>query len=252
MPKKNKKKTIKARSLDFIGSLYENYLARSTITCPYFSEGMEIFGILLKGKSLELLPKYDKEFENSFLVNNFDKEMAAIGHCLAGKRCVHFVNRMETAYLQPENYKNLKITDIQLPKVSSIGDKRLQRGIKHYQSLGLTTHFLPKQLLEFNKRDFGKDHRRKYPNTGIMAIIYALEILKPKTLWLVGLDFYQSDYLFRRPHQSPLDMQQKHMNRTNLVEVTANIFSRYPDTQINMVSYYDGFAKLPNVKIFRE
>jgi len=92
---------------------------------------------------------------------------------------------------------------------------------------------------------------RKYPNTGIIAIIYALEMLKPKTLWLVGLDFYQSDYLFRRPHQNPLNVQQEKMGRINLVEVTANIFSRYPDTQINMVSYYNGFDEVENVKILQ-
>ena len=251
MSERNIKKVIKTRTMDFVASLYENYLVQSTKSCPYFSEGMENFGILLKGKSLEQLPQYDKEFENCFLVNNFDKEMSAIDYCLTGKKCVHFVNRVETAYLQPENYRKLNVSDVQLPKVSSIGDKRLQRGIKHYQSLGLKTHFLPKQLLEFNKRDFGKEYMRKYPNTGIIAIIYALEILKPKTLWLVGLDFYQSDYLFRRSHQSPLKVQQEKMGRINLVEVTANIFSRYPDTQINMVSYYDGFDEISNVKIIR-
>jgi len=104
MSEGNIKKVIKTHALDFIASLYENYLVQSTKSCPYFSDEAESFGILLKGKSLELLPKYDKEFKSCFLVNNFDKEMAAIGHCLTEKKCVHFVNRVETAYLQPENW----------------------------------------------------------------------------------------------------------------------------------------------------
>jgi hypothetical protein len=239
----------KVYAMDLLTSLYEMCFVRQIQECPYFPKGMDSFSIMLKGKSLEQLPNYDKEFENCFLVNNFDKEIEAIGDSLIGKKCVHFVNRVMTAPLQPENYKRFNITEIQLPKVSAIGDHSLKRAIAHYKHLGLNMHFLPKKLLEFNKRDFGKEYAKKYPNTGIIAIIYALEMLRPKTLWIIGLDFYQSDYLFRRPHQNPIHVQQAKMNRINLVEVTANIFKRYSDVGINMISYYKGFPEVENVRV---
>ena len=236
--------------MDLLNLLYEACFVRQVRDCPYFSRGMDDFGIMLKGKSLEQFPRYDKEFENCFLVNNFDKEIELIGNSLIGKNCVHFVNRvMRTTPLQPENYKRLNITEIQLPKVSALGDHSLKQAINHYKSLGLNMHFLPKKLLEFNKKDFSKEYAKKYPNTGILAIIYALEMLRPGTLWIVGLDFYQSDYLFRRPHQSTIDVQRAKMERINLVEVTANIFKRYPDVKIKMVSYYKGFPESASVEI---
>jgi len=234
---------------DMVSSVYEFFFVRSQEECLYFDRGYRNFGVMLKGKSLEQLPKYSNEFKHCFLVNNFDKEIQLIGNSLIGKKCVPFVNRKDTAYLYPENYKKLKVTDVQLPKVSDFADSRLRESRLHYESLGLKTHFLPKKLLEFNKLNFGREYSKKYPNTGIMAIIYALEMLGPETLWIAGLDFYQSDYLARRAHQNPLVVQQAKMERTNLVKVTSNIFRRYPNTQINMISYYKGFPDVPNVTI---
>jgi hypothetical protein len=253
-PRKKRKKGlkfIKSSLRDILGSLHDEYLVKNIESCPYFESDLESFGIMLKGKSLEQFPKYDKEFENCFLVNNFDKEFGAIGSSLEGKKCVHLVNRLITAPLTPENYKRFNITEVQLPKVSAVGDRKFKPALKHYKSLGLKMHYLPKKLLKFNKQDYGKEYAKKYPNTGILAIIYALEMLRPKTLWIFGLDFYQSDYLFRRPHQSTIDLQRAKMKRVNMPEVTANIFRQFPEVQVNMVSYYEGFPDVPNVRFYK-
>jgi len=237
--------------INSFGSLYEQIFVTAEHECPYFSKGMENLGIMLKGKSLELFPRYDQRFGNCFLVNNYDEELKLIGKHLVGKKCVHFVNRLMTAPLHPKNYRQLDTTDVQLSKASAFGDKRLGVAVRHYRSLGLRTHFLPKNLLKFNL-DFGKEYSRKHPNTGVLAIIYALEMLRPKTLWIIGLDFYQSDYLIRRAHQNPIEIQREKIERINLVEVTAGIFRAYSDIKINLISYYQGFPEVPNVRVFRE
>lgn len=238
--------------MELLRKIYESYFIRDVKDCPYFNKGMDSFAILLKGKSLELLPGYDKEFTDCFLVNNFDEEIRKVGPSLENKNCVHVVNRLMTAPLTEENYKRLNITEIQMPKVSCIGDKRLTTAASHYKSLGLNLHYLPKHLLEFNKRDFDEEYATKYPNTGILAIIYALEMLKPKTLWIIGLDFYQSDYLVRRSHQNPLHLQQQKMDRTNMVGVTANIIRQYPEVNVKMVSYYQGFPEVENIQFMHQ
>tara|TARA_B100000519_G_C14260974_1_gene447951 strand:- start:5875 stop:6618 length:744 start_codon:yes stop_codon:yes gene_type:complete len=232
--------------------LHHKFYASNQEDCPYFSSDQKCFGVLLKGMSLECLPKYYHEFENCFLVNNFDKEIDKIGESLSNKKCVHFVNRLMTAPLSPENYKKYNINDIQLIKVSDFGDGILKKTIKHYKSLGLNTHFLIKKMLKFNEyfSQFGSEYQLKSPNTGFLAIAYTLELLRPKTLWVIGLDFYQSDYLTRRPHQAPINIQRQKMDRINLVNVTADLFKEYPDTQIKLVTYYEGFPKIPNVKIY--
>jgi len=242
------RKAANAYRKDCLSSWYESIFVQDEQVPPYFCEGLESFGILLKGRSLEQLPRFDGQFEDCFVVNNFDEEMRLVGDSLAGKRCVHVVNRLMTAPLQPCNYERLNIKDVQLPKVSAFADKRLYRSIQHYRSLGLNVHFLPRKLLESNRRDFGREYLKKYPNTGVLAIIYALEILRPRELWVIGLDFYQSDYLVRRPHQNPINLQREKIRRTNLVEVTANIFRRYSATKVNMVSYYKGFPEIENVR----
>lgn len=235
---------------NLLSSLFEKYFIESEQESPYFPKRMESFGVILKGKSLEQFPRYDKEFKNCFLVNNFDKEIELMGNSLIGMKCVQFVNRLETACMFPENYQKFNIADIQLSKVSAFGDQRLRRVIKYYKSLGLKTHFLPKKLLLFNK-EFDKEYAKKYPNTGILAIIYALEMFRPKVFWIIGLDFYQSDYLVRRPHQNPIHVQRAKMKKLNLVEVTANILKRFPSVKVNIVTYYRGFPNLPNVEILR-
>jgi len=235
--------------MELLTLLYEKLFVKDIRECPYLPSSIDSLGIMLKGKSLEQFSKYDKEFKDCFLVNNFDKEVDIIGDSLMDKNCIHFVNRLMTAPLTPEHYKKFNITEVQLPKISAFGDKRLTTAVNYYKSLGLNIHYLPKSLLEYNKKDFDKEYARKYPNTGILAIIYALVFLKPKKLWIVGLDFYQSDYLVRRPHQNPLHLQQEKMDRINLVEVTANIFRKFPEVDIKMVSYYKGFPELDNLEI---
>lgn len=246
------KKFLRARrryvTKGLVSSLYEFFFVAGVEECPYFPTGMDSFAVLLKGKSLEQLPKYEKQFECCFLANNFDEEIRLIGDSLIGKKCVHFANRLMTAPLKPENYKKLNITDVQLMKVSACRDRRLKLAADHYKSLGLNVHFLPKKLIKFNK-DFGMLYSKKYPNTGILTIVYALEMLRPKTLWVMGLDFYQSDYLTRRPHQSPIEVQRRQMEKIKMAEITANTFRRYPEVKINMVSYYKGFPAPPNVEI---
>ena len=82
-----------------------------------FDKNIENFGIILKGKSIEKLPEVSKNFNDCFIVNNFDEEIKVIGDHLIGKNIVHFTNRsFRTAPLIPENYEKLGIKEIQLYK----------------------------------------------------------------------------------------------------------------------------------------
>ena len=214
----------------------------------YFQENIESFGVILKGKSIEKIDRVYCNYDDCFIVNNFDKEIGLLERYLVNKNTVHVVNRLMTAPLTPSNYKKMGITDIQLSKDSARGDPMLRTAIGHYKSLGLRVHFLPERLLRFN-RYFGPEYANKHPNTGILAIAYALDIIRPKNLWIVGLDFYQADYLVRRPHQSPIEKQREKMKRLDLVNVFVDILKKYPDVNVNMVSYYDGFPTLENLNI---
>jgi hypothetical protein len=214
-----------------------------------FPENIENFGVILKGKSLEKIHKVYRNYDRCFIVNNFDKEIELLEEYLINKCTVHFVNRMIVTPLLPSNYRRMGISEVQLSKPSLKGDRTLRRAIRHYKSLGLRFHLLPERLLRFNS-DFGPEYANKYPNTGVLAIVYALDIIQPKNLWIVGLDFYQEDYLIGRAHHTPpLTQQQEKMRRTNLINAFIGILKRYPEVNVHIVTYYDGFPKLKNVHI---
>ena len=236
----NKLYTTRNRARDV--SIWADY-------CPsYFTENIENFGVILKGKSIEKISRVYQNYTDCFIVNNFDEEIKLLEEYLIGKNTVHFVNRMMTAPLTPENYRKMGITDIQLSKVSPRGDRPLKKAIKHYESLRLRTHFLPERLLKFNS-DFGPEYANKYPYTGVLAVIYALDIIRPKNLWIIGSDFYQADYLVRRPHANPIEIQRAKVERVDMVNVFINILKRHPDVNINMVTYYEGLPELKNLNI---
>ena len=216
-----------------------------------FQPGIENFGIILKGKSIEKLPLISEKFNDCFIVNNFDKEIEIIGDYLVGKNIVHFTNRsFRTAPLKGINYKRFGIKEIQFYKNSILWDKRSLYIIYLYNLLGLSTVFLPKMLLKNSGSIFGSEFEKKFPSTGLLAIYYALEIIKPKNLYIVGLDFYQSDYLIRREWNTPIEIMRKKMSKTDCSGVVNNWIKNYQKVNFIFGTYFDGFKPQKNLKIF--
>ena len=130
---------------------------------------------------------------------------------------------------------------------------------QYYESLELTCHMLPERLLEYNdyfddkfylKPGDGK-YKKKHPNTGVLAVIYAADFLKPKNLWVVGLDFYQEDYLFRRPWHNSLENQQRKMKNTDMVGHFMDVVKRNPEVDFKMITVAE-LPKAPNLEIIYE
>lgn len=215
-----------------------------------FQPNIDNFGVVLKGKSIEKLPQVSKEFNDCFIVNNFDKEIEIIGDSLMNKNIVHFSNRSHmTAPLKPENYRKFNIKEVQLYKSSALWDRALIYIIHHYQSLGLRTVFLPKHLMNVSKGLFGSVFEKKFPSTGLLAIFYALEIIRPQNLWIVGLDFYQSDYLVRRDYNTPIEIMRAKMERTDAPGAVRRWIREYSNVNFNIVTYFDGFEPEKNLKL---
>jgi len=229
-------------------SAYSKSLNKSYVL-KTFEPGVENFGIILKGKSIEKLPLISKEFNDCFIVNNFDPEIEAIGEYLMNKNVVHFAGRQMTTPLRQENYKKLKIREIQLTKASVLWDRGYLYAIAHYHSLGLDTIFLPKEIISVSKKLFGPVFAKKFPNTGHLAIYYALKIIKPRNLWIAGLDFYQADYLVRRSYNTPIKAQREKMKQIKAVKVVQNWIKEFPDVNFNMATYFDGLEPQHNLNI---
>lgn len=222
----------------------------------YFPIGLDDFGVILKGASVSRLGKVSQNFEHCYMVNNFDRnvdnndsEYSIVAPELKGKNIAHFVNRLNTAPLLPEHYEELGIRNIQFTKCEY--DSMISSMRRVYEGYGLECHLLPPELLGYN--DFFQgvgDYAKKHPNTGVLAIIYAAHMLKPKNLWVIGLDFYQNDYLFRRPWQAPLEQQKAKMDRTKMVDHFIDVVERNPEVNFKMITNA-ALPELPNLEIIK-
>lgn len=216
--------------------------------------GIENFGVLLKGGSLDKLQKYKNKFKDCFIVSDYDDELAVLSNFLKGKNIIHFRNRERVSTLTKENYLKFNIKHVQLGQVLRWTHIELIRSYLDYKfmNIGLTVHFLPECMRKFND-DFDDQYRLKFPNTGILSILFALEIIKPKNLWIFGLDFYAVDYFtkqLKNPNdQNPISKRNDKMNRLSLDTYIKNTFKVYEKTSINIASYHDDWPSLKNLNI---
>jgi hypothetical protein len=119
--------------------------------------------------------------------------------------------------------------------------------------VGLNVHFLPDCLLAYHK-EFGKEYGLKFPNTGILSLIYTLEIIRPKTMWIFGLDFYSSKYMTTQTQTTHLtiDNQAAKLDRLGLQEFVFSLFRKFPETKIKVASYYNDWPEIHNVSMLKK
>lgn len=214
----------------------------------YFQKYLENFGVVLKGASLSRLSEISNQFQHCFIVNNNNLEYKNLSKFLVNKEIVHFVNRSKTAPLKRKYYNELKINNIQFNK--SELDEEIVKVKKIYEKFGLTCHMLPEELLNYNSYFFGKgNYDRKHPNTGVLSIIYAAHILKPQRLWIIGLDFYESDYLYRRRWNNPLSDQREKMEKLDISGQFIKLVKDNPNIKFNLITNSSSLPKINNLKI---
>jgi hypothetical protein len=212
----------------------------------------ENFGLLLKGASLGKLPKYKDCFNDCIIVSDYDDELRSVGSYLTGKNITQFTNRTMASSLTRENYIKYNIKHIQLGQVLRWNHFTLMKSYLHYKFLflGINVYFLPEKLRKFNDR-FGNEYRLKFPNTGILSIIYTLEIIKPKILWLFGLDFYARDYYveqLKNPDIRPGSVRNEKMKKLDMVNYVCELFAEYPETKIMLGTYYEDWPYVENIE----
>lgn len=204
--------------------------------------------ILCKGKSLEKIQEHHNKFNNCLIVNNFQLELLKFSRLLKNKNIVHFTNKMNKQIMPNSFYKEFNINDILLMKPWIINDFQLNFIFLKHLFNGRRVKFCKKSLLQ--KYYINKNFKNKFPNTGIMAIIYAIEVLKPKTIYIFGLDFYEQDYLYRRKNAvSSLDDQRRKIVNLDLTKFCNSLFEKNSCICFKIATYSTEIKKLNNVKI---
>jgi hypothetical protein len=91
------------------------------------------FGLLLKGASLDKLPRYKNYFDQCIVVSDYDDELRVIGDQLLGKKIIHFRNRTMAASLTKDNHIKYNISHVQLGQVFRWNHFELIKSYLYYQ-----------------------------------------------------------------------------------------------------------------------
>jgi len=201
------------------------------------------FGIILKGKSIKKIGAVYENYPYQMIVNNFDLEYKPLKKYLIHKYTVQMTNALKTAICHKNVYRGMGIGKILASRPNH--DENFRKIRYRYSRMGMDVYPFPDKSMRLSSV-FGND--QKYGMTGIAAVVYVLDIIKPKHLWIVGLDFYQKDYLYRRAHQYPLSRTKSRFAGYPALFIE-HIVSKNPKTMFHMVTYYKHFPKLKNLEI---
>lgn len=228
------------------------FIRNNSEVCNFIPHRIDDFAVLLKGTSLDKVVDYHDQFNDCFIVSDYDDELKVIGKWLLGKNISHFTNRSRQASLSRSNYKKYNITTVQTGQVFRLDHYRLMETYLYYKMLmaRINVYSLPEKLLEFHK-EFGDEYALKFPNTGILSIIYTLEMIKPKRLWVFGMDFYSTPYMSEQTQGTTLSLNQQaeKMDRLDLQGHVFRLFESYPETEIMMGSYYNNWPQISNMAL---
>ncbi len=230
------------------------FFRNTSDSCDYLENKPDNFAVLLKGQSLEIMPQYIDEFNSCLIVSDYDDELELIGEYLQGKEIIHFTNRSKQSSLAKKSYKNFNINHIQTGQVFRFNHFRLMETFLHYKKMfiGLNVHSLPECLLSYHQC-FGEEYGLKFPNTGILSLIYTLEMVRPKILWIFGLDFYSSKYMTEQTQTTPLTIEQQaeKLTRLGIQDFVFSLFGKFPETQIRIASYFNNWPEIDNVSLLK-
>jgi len=205
---------------------------------------MNDFGIILRGKSLDKLPLICEHFNRCWIINSFENLHSEI-KCLKGKTIGHYCNVLETTVMPEAFYVDFNIEEVVISRFTWTRDARQAR--KRYQKQGIKEFSLIPQDLSRYTKQFNRKHL-KHPSTGVMSIIDAVERLKPKHVWICGLDFYEVDYLYRRDLAKPIEKQRFCMEHNEIPQQVFDFIEEHPKMFFHIASYYSKFPVLPNLE----
>ncbi len=219
-----------------------------------FKSSSKNLGILCRGKSLELLSKFEDKFDKCFIVNDFKEEIDKFENIIKKKEIIHFVSRVSKVSLKMRQYKRFNIKSIQMSVAFDFSDYQFMKCYLKYKLFNLNINYTPLSFLNklylksFSKFKGLKDHpnyKSKFPNTGLLSIFYAAEYLDVKNIFICGLDFYTTDYVFRSKRASPLEIQHQKFLDLDLINFFLNFIKEKKNINFYMLTNYK-FSQKPD------
>jgi len=203
------------------------------------SRQTDAIGVLGRGISLTEAGRLD--FLDDFIITNTTSQelnTEPIRSLLKGKRIINFVNIGEGAlppqYLLKYNVYKYVINRLK-PNGSSV---RIRSPRKEYATewFGFKTDLLPEEMAPYLEGVF---------TTGLVAIAYAAIALQKKNIYVIGVDFYEADYLTK-----PLKGQWERRDIDKMMRFVTSLIAKCPGTNFHFITASSFECSLPNVKIY--
>ena len=194
--------------------------------------------ILGRGTSLKKLSVYNNiEDKSVSIINNFNHELELdyIKDFLKGKSITQFINRESASFLTPQHYSNFNI-DCVLNVLKDEYNQSFIRGTLNQNNI--KTNYLPNSIL-----DFSKDGKGGFPTTGILGIVYSTVVLNEKNIYIIGVDFYDTNYNSGR-------VSQDYQTKKGLVmkDFLFKHIQKTPDVNYKMCTDSPWRVDLPNLE----
>lgn len=212
-----------------------------------FKQGLDDFGIICRGKSLERLPEIIDKFNDCFIVNSFNKEFHVFGkYAFLNKKVMQFINADQKSFLKKHIYKTWSIDNA----LATWTSKHLIPGMgKPNAKLAMGVY--PKMVKLELLPDKYYSVCNIIKNSGVLLTLVVSEELKPKTLWIVGLDFYAVDYMVMKRRK----FQMENINRGMIKRLRTafiSIVKDHPDIDYKLATYYPGqLPQLANLEVLK-
>ena len=123
-------------------------------------------------------------------------------------------------------------------------DRVFLQSYLRYLSYFLRVKTVPKIFFKEINFTNKSSYKLKFPNTGLFSVFYACKYMKIKNLYIAGLDFYISDYIYRTEHASPLQVQHKKFLDLKLIDIFLNFIETKKSINFFIRSNYE-FISVP-------
>tara|TARA_Y100000114_G_C11763606_1_gene331568 strand:+ start:8446 stop:9147 length:702 start_codon:yes stop_codon:yes gene_type:complete len=217
--------------------------------------------ILCRGKSLENIKLLNnEEYDTCIIVNDFKREVlhSYVKDFLAKQKNIeHFICRENFALLtkQMYDYFNVKSVTLNVLKKEYSGEPpyRTPSRLKlMLDNMNVKSKYLDDSILKYSEPRKPTELRLPgFPTMGVLTTSYAAAVLGYTDITVVGLDFYEAEYLTvcsstktkEAPKKSGIDKAPRMKN------FLANLLEKFPDTLFTFYTYSSFNPGLKNVKI---
>ena len=203
-------------------------------------------GVLCRGSSLINLSKVKDLFNCCFIVGQFDNALKKVGKQISKKKIVQIINKCA---IQPDKkvYTKYNITDIQCNFGSYFGEKLPPEKRKLYNKIKKCNPDMDIHLVKPAMIEHRPNNLKSWPTCGVFAVDLA-SFCYPKTITIIGLDFYHSNYFCKEKIRAGIKSNRKRTK--DMILAVYHIVEKNTEIQFNIYTTCKLLKQRKNLMVY--